>query len=132
MRVLDRIEINEEKVAEICRRYQVRELALFGSVLRDDFREDSDIDILVEYEPDARVGLYAHFDVAEELAQLLGRKVDLISKRGLNPLIRDEVLAASQPLYAAAWTPLSDRHDQRRRRGDRIHHWPNTRLIRGQ
>lgn len=54
MRVLDRIEINEEKVAEICRRYQVRELALFGSVLRDDFREDSDIDILVEYEPDAR------------------------------------------------------------------------------
>lgn len=54
MRVHDRIEIDEEKLAEICRRYQVRELALFGSVLRDDFREDSDIDILVEYEPDAR------------------------------------------------------------------------------
>lgn len=54
MRVLDRIEIDGEKLAEICRRYQVRELALFGSVLRDDFREDSDIDILVEYEPDAR------------------------------------------------------------------------------
>lgn len=54
MRVHDRIEIDEEKLAEICRRYQVRELALFGSVLRDDFREDSDADILVEYEPDAR------------------------------------------------------------------------------
>lgn len=54
MRVLDRIEIDGEKLAEICRRYQVRELALFGSVLRDDFREDSDVDILVEYEPDAR------------------------------------------------------------------------------
>jgi hypothetical protein len=102
VRVHDRVEIDEVKLAEICRRYHVRELALFGSVLREDFRDDSDIDILVEYEPNAPVGLYEHFDLGEELARLLGRNVDLISKRGLNPLIRDDVLASSQPVYAAA------------------------------
>lgn len=101
MRVRDRLDIPMETLAELCRRFHVRELALFGSILGDDFRDDSDIDILVEYEPDARVGLYEHFDLQIELERLLGRRVDLVSKRGLNVVIRDDVLLASQVLYAA-------------------------------
>ena len=95
------IDIPMGALEELCRRYHVRELALFGSVLRDDFREDSDIDVLVEYEPNAQVGLYEHFDLHMELERLLGRKVDLVSKRGLNVVIRDEVLRSSQVLHAA-------------------------------
>lgn len=94
------ITVPHEELAEICRRYHVRELALFGSVLRDDFGEDSDIDVLVEYEPDVAISLYDHFDFGRELEQLLGRKVDLISKKGLNPVIRDEVLRDSEIVYA--------------------------------
>lgn len=101
MQTRERIDIPMDALADLCRRYHVRELALFGSVLRDDFREDSDIDILVEYEPDAQVGLYEHFDLQRDLARLLGRKVDLVSKRGLNVVIRDDVLRSSQVLYAA-------------------------------
>ena len=99
--IRDRIDIPTEALAELCRRYHVQELALFGSILRDDFRNDSDIDILVEYEPGASVGLYEHFDLQVELEELLGRKVDLVSKRGLNIVIRDDVLLMSQVLYAA-------------------------------
>ncbi len=101
MRVCEQIDIPVEALAELCRRYHVRELALFGSILRDDFRDDSDVDMLVEYEPDARVGLYEHFDLQMELERLVGRKVDLISKRGLNVVIRDDVVLSSQVLYAA-------------------------------
>ena len=101
MRVREQIDIPVEALAELCRRYHVRELALFGSILRDDFRDDSDVDMLVEYEPDARVGLYEHFDLQMELERLVGRKVDLISKRGLNVVIRDDVVLSSQVLYAA-------------------------------
>ena len=57
MTVLDRINIPDEALADVCRRYHVRELALFGSILRDDFRSDSDIDVLVEFEPGAHIGL---------------------------------------------------------------------------
>lgn len=100
MLVRDRIEIPDEQLAELCRRYHVRELALFGSVLRDDFRPDSDIDVLAEYEPEARVTLFNHFDLQENLEQPLGRSVDLISKRGLNEFIRDEILASAEAIYA--------------------------------
>lgn len=100
MIVRQQIGVAVEQLAELCRRYYVRELALFGSVLRDDFRDDSDIDVLVEFEPGAAIGLYEHFDLQQALAELLGRKVDLVSKRGLNPLIRDEVIASSELLYA--------------------------------
>lgn len=100
MHVLDHFEIDDEKLAEICRRYHVRELALFGSVLRDDFREDSDIDILVEYEPEARIGLFEHFELEDALKEFFGRDVDLISKRGLHSLLRDEVLQTAEVIYA--------------------------------
>lgn len=100
MLVRDRINIPDEALAEICRRYYVRELALFGSVLRDDFRDDSDIDVLVEFEPDAEIGFFELARLQRELAALVGRDVDVISKRGLNPVIRDDVLDTAEVLYA--------------------------------
>lgn len=100
VKVRDRIDIAANDLAEICRRYHVRELSLFGSVLRDDFRDDSDIDVLVEFEPDARIGLFKYFDLQEELEELFGRKVDLVEKHGLKRVIRDDVLASSRVIYA--------------------------------
>jgi predicted nucleotidyltransferase len=101
MNVLDRIEIDEAQLADTCRRYHVRELALFGSVLRNDFADDSDVDVLVEYDLDAGVSLFDHFHLQDELASILGRKVDLVSKRGLHWVIRDHVLESSWVIYAA-------------------------------
>lgn len=100
MSVTDRIEIPADELAEICHRYQVRELALFGSVLRDDFSEDSDIDVLVEFEPDARIGFFELARLQRELAAIFGRSVDVVLKRGLNPIIREPVLESAEVLYA--------------------------------
>jgi uncharacterized protein len=90
-----------KKVAEICRHYQVRELAVFGSALRSDFNQASDIDLLVEFQPGARIGLLALGELATELSSVVGRKVDLVPKRGLKPAIREEVLSQAKTLYAA-------------------------------
>lgn len=90
-----------EKISEICRRYQVRELSVFGSAARGDMRPDSDIDLLVEFEPDARIGLFEFAGMEEELAALVGRKVDLVSKLGLKPRVRPFVLRDAIVLYAA-------------------------------
>jgi len=76
------IEVDEAKLADLCRRYQVRELSLFGSAARGEMRPDSDIDLLVEFLPNAEVGLVEHAGLMLDLAQLLGRKVDLVSKNG--------------------------------------------------
>lgn len=100
MVVLDRIAIPDEELEELCRRYQVRELALFGSVLRDDFRSDSDVDVLIEFEPDSHITLFDMSRIQRELTQLIGRRVDLVPKNGLKPLIRDDVLASSEVIYA--------------------------------
>lgn len=100
MLVRDRINISDEALADICRRYQVRELALFGSVLRDDFRDDSDIDVLVEFEPEAQIGFFELARLQRELTVLIGRKVDVVPKRGLNPVIRNPILEAAEVLYA--------------------------------
>ena len=101
MKVLDRIDIPDAVLAELAARYYVRELAVFGSVLREDFDSESDIDLLVEFEPSAQISLFEHFDLQEELRALLGRSVDLISKRGLNPIIRDDVLESARIVYSA-------------------------------
>jgi len=90
-----------ERIAEICRRYHVRELAVFGSAARGDIRPDSDIDLLVEFEPDARIGLFKFAAMEQELAALFGRKVDLVTKPGLKPWIRPHVLRDAKILYAA-------------------------------
>src|ERR1700749_3122379 len=83
----------------LCRKYHVRELSLFGSALQDHFRPDSDIDLLVEFEPDARIGFIAFAQFQSELSQLLGREVDLVPKGGLKPLIRDSVISSAKVLY---------------------------------
>ena len=89
-----------EALAEFSRRNRIRRLALFGSALRDDFRPDSDLDILVEFEPDARVGL-RFFALQRELTELLGRSVDLNTPAFLSPYFRDQVMAEAEDLYVA-------------------------------
>lgn len=96
------ISIDPEQVADFCRRHEVQELALFGSVLREDFGPKSDVDLLVTFTPDARVSLFDLVDMAEDLSLLLGRRVDLVLKRGLKPRIRRSVLESSEVIYAAA------------------------------
>lgn len=95
-----RIPIPEQQVADLCQRYQVRSLALFGSVLRADFHSGSDVDVLVDFNPDAQIGLIALARLQRELADLLGRPVDLVPRRGLKAAIRDSVLANSENIYA--------------------------------
>ena len=90
-----------EKLADFCRRYQVRELALFGSTLRQDHRPDSDVDLLVSFAPAARVTFLTLAKMQRELEALLGRNVDLVPKDGLKPGIRDHILATARVLYAA-------------------------------
>lgn len=95
------IEIAEQAIAEFCRRHRIRRLCLFGSVLRDDFRSDSDVDVLVEFEPGATPG-FGFFGVQEELSRMLGRKVDLNTPAFLSKYFRDEVLREAEVLYDAA------------------------------
>jgi predicted nucleotidyltransferase len=99
--VAQKIDFPMEEITALCSRNKVRELALFGSVLRSDFRPDSDIDILVEFDPDAEVGFMTLARLARELSALLHHKVDLVPKTGLKSKIRGEVLAGSKVLYAA-------------------------------
>ncbi|HEX6370944.1 MAG TPA: nucleotidyltransferase family protein [Longimicrobium sp.] len=89
-----------EEIAEFCRRNRIRRLALFGSVLRDDFGPRSDVDVLVEFEPGHRLG-FAFFALQEELSQLLGRRVDLNTREDLSRYFRDEVARTAEPLYEA-------------------------------
>ena len=89
------------EIAELCRRYGVRELSLFGSALRDDFQPESDVDLLVEFEPGTRVGFLLLGRLESELETLLGRRLDLVPKGGLKPLIRQQVIASARVLYAA-------------------------------
>jgi hypothetical protein len=96
-----RIAVPDQQVADLCRRYQVHRLALFGSVLRDDFRSDSDVDVLVDFAPAAQVGFITLARLQRELADLLGRPVDLVPRQGLKPVIRDQVLASAEEIYAS-------------------------------
>ena len=95
------IDISLDKIAQFCRRWKIRELSLFGSVLREDFRCDSDVDILVEFEPNHEWSLYDVVDMEAELVQMVGRKVDLVMKGGLrNPIRRQEILETRKVIYA--------------------------------
>ncbi len=96
-----KIVIPEQAFAEICHRYYVRRLSLFGSVLREDFGPGSDVDILVDFEPDAPVGFITLSRMARELSELLGRPVDLVPRSGLKPLIREALLDEEQVIYEA-------------------------------
>jgi len=95
-----RIAIDREKLAEFCRRNHIRKLALFGSVLRENFRPDSDVDVLVEFEPGHVPGL-RFFGLEKELSEILGRKVDLNTPSFLSPYFRSRVLAEAEVQYVA-------------------------------
>ncbi len=91
---------DHERLADVCRRFGVSRLDVFGSVSRGDDRDESDVDLLYELAPDAELGWEIE-DLAAELERLLGRPVDLVSKRALHPALRDAVLGEARPLYAA-------------------------------
>jgi len=94
------IEISPETIAAFCRRNHIRRLAFFGSILRDDFRPDSDVDVLVEFEPGHTPGL-AIVRIEEELSAILGgRKADMVNPKYLNRRLRDRVLASAEVQYA--------------------------------
>ena len=99
------IEIPKEKIAAFCRKWKIVELALFGSVLRDDFRPDSDVDVLVRFAPDAEWGLFDHLAMEEELSGILGRNVDVVSRSAIersdNYIRRKAILGTAQPYYVA-------------------------------
>ena len=98
-----KIAIPKEQIAEFCRRHHICKLSLFGSVLRDDFRPDSDVDVLVEFEPKHIPGLIRFAGMELELSQLLGgRKVDLNTPQFLSPYFRDEVLEEAEVQYVQA------------------------------
>lgn len=98
-----RIAAPKNEIAELCRRRRIRRLAFFGSVLRDDFGPDSDIDVLVEFESGAHVGLFKLYDMEQELSGYLGgRKVEINTPRSLSKYFRDEVLAEPEVLYGQA------------------------------
>ena len=90
-----------EALTALCERYRVRELALFGSARRADFGAESDIDLLVEFEPDAQVGFMTLSRMQRELVAIFKRRVDLVPQGGLKPLIRRAVLESAEVLYAA-------------------------------
>ena len=102
-----KIKIPQANIAAFCQRHHIRKLALFGSVLRDDFRPDSDIDVLVEFEPGHVPGFIRLAGIELELSELLGRrKVDMTTPMGLSPYCRDEVLAEAEVVYVGAFSKL--------------------------
>jgi predicted nucleotidyltransferase len=95
------MQIPREDIAAFCRRNRIRQLSLFGSALRSDFGPDSDVDVLVEFEPEAQVGFMALSRMQRELSKLLGHPVDLVPQDGLKPVIRETVLSSAELVYAA-------------------------------
>jgi predicted nucleotidyltransferase len=95
-----RIPLSRERIAEYCRANGIRRLAVFGSALRDDFRPDSDIDLLVEFEPDHVPGLLGIARMERELSALLGRNVDLRTPQDLSPYFRQRVMEEAEVQYA--------------------------------
>lgn len=93
--------IDKVRLADVCRRYGILELSLFGSAVRGEMRPGSDVDVMVEFDPNTRIGLIRFESLSEELETLIGRKVDLVTKRGLKPWIRPQVLKEAQVIYAA-------------------------------
>lgn len=97
------VSIDQEALQTFCRRHGICRLALFGSVLREDFRPDSDVDVLVEFEPGRTPGFFRLFDMQDELSKILGgRRVDLMTLEDLSPYFRDEIIRTARPVYDAA------------------------------
>ena len=96
-----KIAVPREKIAEFCKNHSIRQLALFGSVISDHFNSESDIDVLVEFEPGKVVGLLRMASLERELSDILGRKVDLRTPSDLSRYFRKEVLESAETQYAA-------------------------------
>jgi len=100
-----RIQVDRGKIAAFCRKWKVTELAFFGSVLREDFRPDSDVDVLVSFAPDAEWSLFDIVRMEEELAELLGREVDLAERKAIekseNYIRRKHILGSAESFYVA-------------------------------
>ena len=101
----ERLEISQDELAAYCERWRIVEMSLFGSVLRDDFGPDSDVDVLVRFDPTARHGLSEWMEMERELVEILGREVDLISRRSIedsrNYIRRKAILEEARVVYAA-------------------------------
>ena len=97
------IPLDRGRIEAFCRRHAVRRMALFGSVLRKDFRPESDVDVLIEFQPGRTLGFFRLFDMEDELSTLLGgRRVDLRTPEDLSPYFREEVTRSAQLVYDAA------------------------------
>lgn len=94
------IKIPKKKIEEFCKKHHIRKLSLFGSVLRDDFRSDSDVDVLVEFDPNHIPGLIRLAGMEFELSEILGRTVDIRTAQDLSRYFRQEVLHSAQVQYA--------------------------------
>lgn len=105
MNTVRRLPIDAEKLRNFCRKWSITELAVFGSVLRDDFGPDSDIDFLATFDPESTSSLLRRREMQDELAGIVGRPVDLVSRRGIemskNPLRRREILSTAETVYVA-------------------------------
>ena len=97
-----RVDIPRGRIAEFCRKWKVAEFSLFGSVLRDDFGPDSDVDVLVSFDPAATWDLFDLVTMRDELMEVFGRAVDLVEKEGLrNPFRQRRILSTREVIYAA-------------------------------
>jgi hypothetical protein len=97
-----KIEIPYDRIHDFCQRWRIKEFAIFGSTLRDDFRPESDVDVLVTFQRGAPWGLFEIMEMIEELQKIFGRNVDLVEKEALrNPFRRREILSQCQVVYAA-------------------------------
>lgn len=96
------VQLDQDALVAFCRKWRIRELSLFGSALRDDFRPDSDLDFLVSFEPDAKLDLFDLIAMKDELKEQYGREVDLVEKEALrNPWRKYEILRTREVIYAA-------------------------------
>jgi len=103
MKINGNIDVPDEAIADFCRKWKITKIEAFGSVLRDDFRPDSDIDLLVTSEPDAGTTLFNLVQMENEMAEILGRPVDLITRKGIeeseNYIRRRRILSSARPIY---------------------------------
>lgn len=99
------VKVSKEKISEFCKKWQVKEFALFGSVLRDDFKPDSDIDVLVDFEQDSGRTLFDLVDMIDELKNIFGRDVDLLTRKAVersqNYIRRKEILSSAEVVYVS-------------------------------
>jgi hypothetical protein len=96
-----KINIPKDKIEDFCRRWKIREFALFGSVLRDDFRPDSDVDVLLVFEPDGGITFNNRVEMQDELTAIFSREVDLVEQDAIrNPFRRHEILTTKEVVYA--------------------------------